>query len=131
MTMLRRWLQRRVQKALLFSYWDGKRVRRQDGERLWRRYMLNQKLTDPLFLRDVEAGKPEAVEEFFAEIATFFDVPRYDEKTGGLTDEELGRVYLAFLAWVEQKKTRDSGSPTSSPTAGMGSSPSGPPPPTS
>jgi len=128
--MLRRLFQRRVQKAFLFSYWDGKRMRHQDGERLWRRYMLNTTLTDPLFLQDVEAGKPGAVERFFSEVAQFFDVQRYDDRTGGLTDEELARVYLAFLAWVEQKKKRDGSWRTWSPTAETESSPSGQPGPT-
>lgn len=131
MSLFRRWMQRRIQRALLFQYWDGEKLRRQDGERLWRRYAMIPLFSDPLFLKDVQEGKPEQVERFFDEIARFFDVQRYDEATGkGLTDEELARVYLAFLAWVEQKKTPPNPSPTWSPTAAMESSPSGPPPPT-
>jgi len=116
--VFRRWLQRRMQRAFLFEYWDGSKVRRQDGERLWRRYATIPLFSDPLFLKDVQDGKPEQTERFFEAIANFFDVQRYDSTTGnGLTDEELARVYLQFLAWVEQKKTPRNASRTSSPTA--------------
>jgi hypothetical protein len=130
MSVFRRWLQRRIQRAFLFEYWDGSKLRRQDGERLWRRYATIPLFSDPLFLRAVQEGKPEETERFFEEIARFFDVPRYDDATNtGLTDEELARVYLNFLGWVEQKKTPRNALPTSSRTAETESLQSGQPAP--
>lgn len=115
--MFRRWWYRRLQRALLFSFWDGQKVRRVDGERLWRALRANKTLTDPLIEAAVQRDDPAAVETYLAAAAELFGVERYDPQTGrGLTDAELAQLLVRFAEWVAQKKTTPVSSPTPSPT---------------
>jgi len=105
--MFRRWWYRRLRKALLFSYWDGHRLRKEDGERLWRRLRTNKTLTDPVIEAGVQKDDPDAVESYLEATAELFKVERYNAETGiGLTDAELADLLVRFLNWVSQKKTK-------------------------
>lgn len=105
--MFRRWWYRRLRKALLFTYWDGERLRNEDGERLWRRLRTNKTLTDPVIEAAVQKDDPGAVETYLDATAELFSVKRYDPETGeGLTDTELAELLVRFLNWVSQKKTK-------------------------
>jgi hypothetical protein len=108
------WLyRRRLRRAMLFTFWDGQRRRRADGQRLWRRYRARQELIDPLLLKRLQEDDPEATEQYLAALAEVFEVRRYDPQTEtGLTDVELLDVAVQFGRWIEKKKAPPSRSPT-------------------
>lgn len=96
---------RRLRRALLFPFWDGRRWRRADGQRLWRRYRAKQELADPLLLKKLQEDDPEASEQYLAALAEVFEVQRYDPQTEqGLTDGELLDLAVRFAQWIEKKK---------------------------
>lgn len=104
--MFRRWWYRRIRKALLFSFWDGERIRSVDGERLWRAIANHPILTDPLFQVEAAKDQPEKVDQYLDAVAEVFGVQRYDPSSGkGLTDGELANTIVAFSEWLRQKKT--------------------------
>lgn len=107
--MFRRWWYNRLRKALLFTFWDGERIRNEDGERLWRRLRMNKTLTDPVVEAAVQKDDPAAVEAYLEATAEVFGVKRYDSETHtGLTDAELAQLLTHFISWVSQKKTKPS-----------------------
>ena len=105
MGILSWWYRRQFRKAMLFTFWDGRRLRRADGFRLFRKLQKNKDATDPLILKKFQEGDPEATETYLNALAEVFEVARYDYKTEqGLTDPELLNLAAVFAQWIEKKK---------------------------
>mgnify|MGYP001177768714 CR=1 FL=1 len=99
------WYRRRLRRAMQFPFWDGQKVRRADGQRLWRRWRAKQELADPLLLKKLQENDPEATEQYLAALAETFEVERYDAVSGrGLMDGELLELAVRFAQWIEKKK---------------------------
>ncbi|GAB4134107.1 MAG: hypothetical protein Kow0040_17370 [Thermogutta sp.] len=116
--MFRRWYYRRLRKASMFRFWDGRRIRSADGLALWKRFLKDPTLTDPMILERTQQSDIEAVERFLDAAARLLGVSRYDPQTEtGLTDLELSSIFSEFVDWVTQKKTLLGRWRTSSPTS--------------
>lgn len=103
------WYRRRLRRAMLFEFWDGRRRRRADGQRLWRRWRAKQELADPVLLKKLQEDDPEATEQYLAVLADVFEASRYDPQTEtGLTDGELLELAVQFARWIEKKKAQPS-----------------------
>lgn len=116
--MFRSWYYRRLRKANLFRYWDGRSFRAADGLRLWKRFLADKTIQDPLIMKGVEDQEITAADLFLEAAARVLEVERYDPRTGrGLTEAELTDVFLRFTEWVREKKNLLGNWRTSSPTS--------------
>lgn len=121
--LLRRWADRRG----LYIYHDGRRTRRADWLRLWRRFCAVEMFADEEVMAAVDQQRDPQCEAYLQEVARLFCVDRYDERTGrGMTDQQLLALVEDFAAFILQKKSEGEAWRTSSAPADPASSRDGP-----
>lgn len=102
-----------ISQPILFTYFDGNRVRHGDAAALFRKveYFDGVPLTEPEFWQQVDDRAEPATSKAIEAIASIFGINRHDDATGkGLTDDQVADVYAKFLSLLfVQKKTADGG----------------------
>jgi hypothetical protein len=113
--LLQRWRERQWNRhRLLFSYWDGNRVRRADPYRLSRE-LQGQKELDLIAVAPlVDEGKEPETTQFVSVIAAVFGVERWNDSTqSGLMDWEILDLFRDFNGYLLNIKKKYNPGPTS------------------
>lgn len=123
-SLIRNLLRRRAERRGLFVYHDGRRIRRADWMRLWRRFCAVEMFADEEVMAAVDQQRDPQCEAYLQEVARLFDVERYDGRRGrGMTDQQLLALVEDFAAFILQKKSEGEAWLTSSAPADPASSP--------
>lgn len=113
--LLQRWREKRWNKArLLFTYWDGNRLRRADPYRLSRELQSQQDLDITVAAPFVDQGKEPETTLFVNCLAKVFGVNRWDDaKQTGLMDWEIIDLFAGLNEYLLTIKKKYNPGPTS------------------
>lgn len=95
-------------RRLLFSYFDGERLRQIDPMKAWREIVRDPKFHLETMSALADQGVTEEAEILAGCICRVFDVKPFNDATGkGLTEAQLQNILADFEGWLDrvQKKT--------------------------
>lgn len=111
----------------IYHYWDGERKRSVDPMVIYKKYMAKADVFKHhiTLAKSMHSQSAKGQDDLMAEICLLFDVKRYEEGKGGLTEDSLAALFNHYFEYNEtvKKNTRPS---TTTP---KGPSPSSPPSP--